>query len=463
MAGKGKKVILVKTRKQRQPRRVPRPIAGTSKAGMRRLTKSMGLMGVGKVPRIAATDAGRKFVECALDPLSAMSMKSQGVPDMFSGKTVVVDHKVDITITPDSNGNISLCMLPTLPGGIYVYGGGTTATEPTIVGGYTSVDGNVINQPWGTAFAYTGYSGIPYQEYVPSTGAGGAGGNLPSMNPYNAAKARIVSMGLELSDKSTSLNSQGDITVVQVPFKWSTESTVGKASAQGVSTTQGTYWQREVDKPINTDAQATNVAGYVCMKPKEGAYAVAKRASPNWNMQDWSPSNYSTSTPPTNAWNVQMTCGVLDQYSATTTGGISQMPYFYTSKGSSDVIGFSMVDNNTSAIFVTMTGLNTTTPQPIRVIGSTCVEYVLQPVSTVAKFVAPSPREDPVALRTVSDAQTIMPMAVKGREKQGFFGTLLGLLGKGVRGLANAGLGVASEIAAGANSIVSAFVPEFRG
>jgi len=417
----------------------------------------------GRAPRAsnyAATSDGKKFVECALDPLAAMAMKSNGVPDRSSGKVIVVHHKTDITVTPNAQGQISVCMLPTLPAGLGVYCDGTT-TPANVSGKFISVDGNPKQILASGSGAAAGYSMIPYQEYIASPPiAGGTGGALPNLNPYSAAKARVIAMALEIVDKATSLTSQGDITVVQVPFRCSETSLVGLAAPVG-QTCSGKYWQRTVDKPIFTDQQATNVQGYKCFKPKEGAYAVATRADPDWNMRDWAPSNYTTSAPPSNAWTAQEFLPVMDQFAALS-GGTSQMPFYGQTDGSSDWVGFTFVDTGTTAIFATCSGLNTTTPQPLRFIATTCVEYQPEPTSTVAKFTSPSPAHDPLALETVSRAQTVMPMAVTRSEKQSFFGTLLSLVGQGVRGLAKSGIPIVSEVAAGANSIVGAFVPEFR-
>jgi hypothetical protein len=455
--------------RRRRMRQAPtmRPTANRTRFINNKMAKmSLGVdrkvFGTGR--QIATTEAGAQFARCTLDPLAAMSMKSQGVPDKYSGETIVVDHKMDITITPNATGAISLAILPTLPGALHVYCDGTN-TPANITGKYTAIDGTLRQLDVTGSGASQGYACIPFQEYVPSTPAAiGLGTPLPNMNVYSAARARCVALGMELVDKATDLNSQGDVTITQVPIRIGQESIVGQCCQAGrVSSLVGNYWQRTVDTPIVNDSQATNVKNYVCMKPKEGVYAVGKRSSPEWSMKPFAPMNSQGTSPLNGTWTGQFFGPVTSDFASFSAGASSLQYYNYAGGDSADSIGWSWADPDTQGIFATLTGLNTTTPQPIRVLVTMCVEYELQSTSSISKFTGPSPKEDQKALKTVSDAQSMMPPAVKGTQKQGFFGSLISALGSAARGIAGAHIPIISDLASGANAIVGAFVPEWKG
>lgn len=398
------------------------------------------------------TQDGARFVKCSLHPLMATSMKSVGVPDRYSGDTVVLDHKMTVTVVNGSLGTMKLLALPTLPGALWIYGetGGSD-----IPGGYTTVTGTT-----GTA-VHNGnyYQCIPFQEYLPPNAISYTPGAhvLPNMNVYNATHARCVALALEVKDKSNSLNSQGDITCTRFPWRVGSQALIGKADKPGGSAT-GYYWQRTVDPPLSNKQDATAYKSYTCFPVKEGAYSVATRTKPDWDMMEFAPVNSNADDDGTwlgQWWDLVLSNSAFAGGAFNTTSAI-QYGVSTVAPANGDTIGPSWVDDGTSGIAMVIDGLNTTTPQALEVTITICVEYEVRPTSSISKFLAPSPKEDPVAMKIVSDTMSQLPSAVPQKQNSGggFWDKVKGIIGKVVGGIEKA-IPIVSQVAGVASKIAT--------
>lgn len=446
-----------------------------SRAAARRVGVTPG--SVPRMPRLADTTEGMSFVECALHPLSNMAMKSGGVPDRYSGKTVVVDHKYTFNVLPDKFGNLSAICLPTLPGALYIGSANypTVGQQPSIVGGFIDVTGNIYNIQ-GNPSSNASYQGIPFQEYVPSTPITAyptTAGTLSNYNPYGASRARVISMAWSWKSTGTLLTTSGKAIFTRFPFKLNRTGYVGTVNFpfQTTATVLNKYWTRGTDPAPYTMGDATAYGDYVDLAVIEGGYQVGVKQSSDWPMYEWAPTNVQTTGGGAGAFQGQWWNVASDDRSVLTVPAITgAMEYGYlnalvstgTPALSTDSTGFAFVDEGFSGLFVNFSGMPSgSTSPPLEVTVVLCVEYEVLPSSVVSKFLKPSAMEDPRALQTVSDAQRLLPSAVPVVQKDngGFWGTVMHILGAGVKGLAGMGLPVVSQIAAGASSIMGALIP----
>jgi len=400
----------------------------TKKASARKGGKKVKQVMVPRTMRPAPmiTQDGVKFLKCTLHPLMASSMKSNGVPDRYSGNTVVVDHKISVTVKAGANGTAKLVVLPTLPGALYVFGETSGAsclfTSVTGVPGINTVSNNA-------------YCGIPFQEYIPLAQIpGGTNVQLPNMNVYNASRARCVALALELKNRTPPLSCSGDFIFSKFPVKFGQQWLPQFYQNGGLGNSSGQYWTRMSDPLPASQSDASAYKNYVMLPSIEGGYAVATRTKPDWDMIDMSGANNNNRDART--WAGQFFYPVDDNSWILSSGGVrpSVRAIFSPDNSSADdPIGLSWCDEGMSGIAAIGEGLSA--DQTFEATVTMCVEYDVQPRSSVSKFLNPSPKEDPVALKIASDVMAKMPTAVpqKANSGGGFWGTLTNIITSGVK------------------------------
>lgn len=95
------------------------------------------------------SDMAIRFAKAVLDPLSDVRRGFMGIPDGYAGTTLKTCFRTVVTITPDSSGLITLCVLPTYPAQLWVFAGQV---------GWTSTPGA---SGMGTLHSYAASGGTP--------------------------------------------------------------------------------------------------------------------------------------------------------------------------------------------------------------------------------------------------------------------------------------------------------------
>ncbi len=177
----------------------------------KRLNKKGGLA-MGRMPR---SRDGAAFMRAALDPFSDVSLPAVGVPDSYGGDTLKHWNEMEISVTPDSNGNIAFIVLPTVSAPLLcIQGNYNSVLVPVMTAAGNNAGTATISFNAASIGAVSANTkpAIGWPQWVFNQGAGGlttAFGNSGGYGPYSYKSQRIISQGLEWRYTGTTLNDQG--------------------------------------------------------------------------------------------------------------------------------------------------------------------------------------------------------------------------------------------------------------
>jgi hypothetical protein len=450
-----------------------------TKTGQRKMPKQKA-KSKALVPRpLASTVAGSEFLRCTLDPLG--SKGSVGVPDKFSGQSVVVDHKLNTTCVT-SGGIMGISILPTLPGALYVNKGAWTLGtwgELTAPSTYT-INGS------GPSFA----SGIPYSEYQGLlAGAPTPANPLPYYylsNPYSAVRARIVSMSVKVVNTTADIQKAGQMFCAKVSQKAAYAGTgavqVGPITSAGSTFKNLGYYAQSYFPFIDTNSQIlTGFNSYKLMDAKDGCYMVAGRSDGEWEFKDWGRLHqYEVDSAGTTisgsaigtfidlVGNVDGCSNFIQAGGELASGPFSFLTYGYPTKldvnggSTKDALGPCFIDDSVECMFIGVEGaISGGTENTFDIQVTTCVEYQVQPLSSVAKFARQSPREDLPALAAAVEVQRKLPIALPANSTNGSWSgmvkNILSGIGTAGKFLGNIGVPFAGIAGGLASQVANAF------
>jgi hypothetical protein len=469
---------MVQIKNLRRQRAARRPNTGRNGQKSKNVRKGQPQGAVVAIPRQrmgGLSQVGMDFLKCALDPFN--SKGSLGAPDSFSGMSVVVDHRTVISIQANANGVISMAVLPTLPGALYI--GAGTVTVP-LWGVSGSVAGALTNSG-GT------YMGVIYPQYDGTATVIGAhtydlGGACS--NPYTATRARVLSLSCRVTPTTQLLQASGNVYVGQFAdsnYLIGTGRVINAVNGAMVPAKfyNGGYPQLQSVLPACTSTVITQMPDYVQQYVDDGVYVVAKRVDPDFEFQPWAPAfnpivsnTNATQCPGSVAGQFWQAVANADGTASSDSIGInntcpkSVIQLVYPIDGppgdsgagtGCDGAGPCFIDPGMSSILIAIEGLQTSAaavPTTFEVEVRTCVEYQVKPQSSVSQFQKASPPEDPAAMRLLSDVMRKMPTAMPAGAVNGSWASMLRNILNGIstggKQLAKFGLpyvGAAAELA----------------
>jgi hypothetical protein len=388
------------------------------------------------------TTAGMMFLACSLDPLN--SKGSVGIPDAFSGKSVVVDHKQSFTVSASASGEIAGILMPTLPGSFFL------------------AKGSMVVPIWGKGSAVAAASNLVcaddynntllgqlYSEYNgTAVNIGGSALDLGALsNPYFATKARVTSMGIRVTPLNSLLTTQGEFTVAKISGEAYPSGTgrikFGQTTSAGAwansEQSAGSYPTRVL--PATVEYNTTSISGYPgyrVFKAIDGFTSVANRDSDSFDFSCWT-GQHSVQNGATSAFVNGSLAGNLQYIVGNTNGTLNVNPANFATLGQScnmrygfatnaandgydtDLAPPCFYDDKVERIIFAGSGFATgATPTSFQFDVVTCVEYQVDPTtSPISKFVKTAPRADPTALAILSEAQRKMPVALPSSSVNG--------------------------------------------
>ena len=340
-----------------------------------------------------------------------------GIPDLYAKNTLKMLHKQTYTILPDSNGNIVAALLPTLPGSLNVLTGAID---------FSSVINDVVSISNTPAADTAAWNNVPFQQYVDINAAAlptGPATYTYNTNPYGVVSARVTTMAVKVENLAEELVARGQILVNRIPIRLGDESVVGTFENNiGGTATTGSYWQHTMYQIPRTFAAAQGTQEYTVGPAVKGCYAVATKDGPEWDMVQWGPKNFNKT--PTTGTGIALT-NVYGYVPVDDDEGITDPPSVAVitvplkpTNSNLDYAPINFLDKSWSGLGLYLSGLAppTATPeyagQPMQFEVIMGVEYELRSDSPYGDFTTPSPKNDPGALRLVSDIQSKAPIAV---------------------------------------------------
>jgi hypothetical protein len=308
-----------------------------------------------------------------------------GVPDRFSGNTVEVRHRQNYVVKPNAAGEIVFGCVST-PGGPLMVGRGVFEADLQDLSTLATLPINVDTDSADWTFLGKNMAILPNSEY------------LGQRNPYEARAFRTAALAMEVKFAGTTLNDNGQIYFTKTALK--DLGVAGLKTAPLDATRVDAARVYTAADVINGITQMTAQNRYQQFRPREGGYIVAANSDPDY---DFVPINQSST-----AYVRQLLSAANPQAELQTLGTLAvdtSLPI-----GQTLVIkGVEAIGSMESCWFVA-TGLDATAAFVLRAVH--CVEYQVEPTSTISKFTTPSPPEDTVALNVAADVGKVMPVAV---------------------------------------------------
>lgn len=320
------------------------------------------------------------YAKCRLNPFS--SGGGATVPDS-SGKRVTIDHRTIQTLTIGTGGTASIWMLATLPYPAFIKS--NSAYSVNGVSCVANTTGN--NQDW-----------VPFEPYVEYPN--NVVGTYQSL-PYSAKSARFISTACKITNVSPAQSVAGYLQATpfafgyerQTPFKEiaSTSVVIRKSSD---FTTGGSYNDAAGIGVITVDDVGSPTAignGSVIQHSAQGMVVMPKFVRPK---HDWA--DVFNDTPiPVSISSANYTGAAASLFMLTPSNSYSGQPM--------------VIDNNFEGVMININGAagNTFSFEFI-----TCVEYLIPPNSTVARFAKEADKPSPQTVDLVSNVQQSTPVAV---------------------------------------------------
>jgi len=333
-----------------------------------------------------------EYASCSLDPFSTPG--GVMIPDGSTGKRIVIDHRMYMDVTPANGSNsFTFKVLPIMPCPV-IFKPLVSSTGSLNIGGisYTQATlGAMTDQAWIVPRIYPEYS--PMLTNLPNSFAT----ITPDPPLYDCTKARFVSIAYRVYYTGPANNASGLITVSGSSIG---VNRMGNAEAIRV-------WDAQTDSVSSvypaselvtnrlaigaTSALNVLTSDTVMHRPEVGAYGHLKHLSPTHDFVPY--------------YNNPLLLVSSDADFEST----SPVAYLCVNGGYFGG-GINLIDDGWSSQDVVIT-YPTTTNISYRIEVISCVEYMINPTSSVARFAKDPPRANQSQLTKVNTALKNMPVA----------------------------------------------------
>jgi hypothetical protein len=319
------------------------------------------------------------FIKAAYAPIDFNSLNVDGVPDAYTGRTMVIQACFVGTITIAANTGATY-IVPPVPGVAYAF-----VATTTIVGS-------------------TAFRSVNYADY---------GTLFPTQTDMSSVVTgfRIIGTMLEVRPQSAVTTNAGLIVVAKVPMILSIDEILSVPS--GFAATSNGSVNYNIDLTGANQAALTSGSCYTG-HPNDGAYTIGLNSG-NWNFQPiWNDTGAVPATGvPAYATSGSSIGTVSSQTVTPLTGqllGVSglNIPGY----APHETIVLSITNAASSALSFTIQVRQT-------------IEYQVNPNSLLYQTAKPSPPPNPLALQVYAEVATAVPVAVEYSRNFGFWGIVV--------------------------------------
>lgn len=330
---------------------------------------------------------------CRLYPFRSMGA-STGIPDGSTNKRLLVDHRMQVSITAGDTGTACLAVLPCLPSPVWVL-----ANDPTLL-----INGAAIANNTGPLATCLLPVCLPEWTALPVNHFATAGNFDNAVSLYGSSKFRLVTAGWDLQYLGTTLNDSGQITVNstavtvnEIGPNPATFSVYSSNSGTNTNYSAGQILIAEFNGPVmNSNTWSKSLGAESRIMPlRKGAHGLLRHANADYSYQAML-SNLQFLTNPT----VEGISLLLQS-----SGGVTPA----TAGVSGQVNGF---DNNWESTIIRVSGMQTGQSFVLDLVF--CVEYVPSPTGGVFSLAKPGPPENLSEIHKADRVAKSMPVAEPG-------------------------------------------------
>jgi len=154
------------------------------------------------------THDGATFLRAALDPFADVQLRSVGVPDSFSGNTLKHTNTMEITVVPDSSGNVQFILIPSTSSPLIAKSGSFKNLLLPQIDSSSGLPVGTLNTDFNASTVSEQMNlAIPWPYWAQNYGSATTGQNR--YGPYSYKSQRVTSQGLEWRWTGTTLTDQG--------------------------------------------------------------------------------------------------------------------------------------------------------------------------------------------------------------------------------------------------------------